>query len=339
MKTRLLLTLLVINSGCTRHDDHVPARVALPAIRVEVAAAQARNVPQLTEISGNVRPIRRAVIAAKLMGAITELPIVIGQQIRSGELLLRIFAADLEARVEQASVQLNMTRRDLKREELLLEKGASTAEGVRNLRDRTATLEAALREARVQLSFAEIRAPFDGVISRRIANLGDLAAPGQPLLEIEGRNAFEIEANIPDSLTADLAVGTTLACDTGQLTFTGAVREISSASDPVTRSIGVKIGVPPGTKVHSGQFIRLLVPHGAASMLLLPASAILVSGQMERVFVVDAGNRAALRLVKTAGSYGATGDKVIIAGLGAGERVVLYPPAGLRDGQPLQILP
>jgi hypothetical protein len=79
------------------------------------------------------------------------------------------------------------------------------------------------------------------------------------------------------------------------------------------------------------------VPGPAVHALQVPAGAIALLGQMERVFVVGEGHRAILRLVKTGV---AAGDRMeIVSGLDAGERVVLNPPAGLREGQPLEILP
>src|SRR6185295_1338304 len=109
------------------------------------------------------------------------------------------FSAEANARLVQARAQFNMARRDLERERELLAKGASTAETVRNLEDRFTGSEAMVREAEAQLSYTEIRAPFDGVIARRIVNAGDLAEPGKALLEVEGTADFEVEASIPDS--------------------------------------------------------------------------------------------------------------------------------------------
>jgi RND family efflux transporter MFP subunit len=194
-----------------------------------------------------------------------------------------------------------------------------------------------LRDSEVQLGYAEIRAPFDGVVARKMVNAGDFAESGHALLEVEGTADFEIDAFIPDSLVAALKVGAGLDCDTGGVTFIGEVREISSTADAATRSVGVKIAVPTGTAVRSGQFARVRVPGAAVRALLVPVAAVSVKGQMERVFVAGEGNHASLRLVKTGA---AQGDRVeILSGLTASDRVVVAPPAGLRDGQPLEAQP
>lgn len=334
--TFAVLVVLLALAGCARHEPAAPA-ASLPAVRVRVASVQAAEVPTLTEVSGTVRPVRRAVLAAKIMGAITDLPVTLGRPVRADEILLKIYSAEANARLTQARAQFNVAKRDLERERDLLVKGASTAETVRNLQDRYDGCEAMVREAEVQLSYTELRAPFDGVIARKFVNAGDLANPGQPLLEVEGTTEFEIEACIPDSFAATLTPGAPFACESGGLTFSGALKEVSSTADPATRSIGVKIAVPAGTAVRSGQYTRIRVPGAATRTLLVPAAAVSVSGQLERVFVANEGNRATLRLVKT----GATrGDRIeVLSGLTENERVVLSPPAGIRDGQPLEVQP
>ena len=291
----------------------------------------------MTDVTGTVSSVQRAVLAAKVMGAIQELPVALGQTVRENDVLLRIFSADAEARVVQARAQLNVAQRDLERESSLLEKGASTDQTVRNLQDRVTGSEAMLRDAEVQLGYTVIRAPFNGVVARKWVNAGDLASPGNPLVAIEGASAFEIEANIPESLAAGLKPGAAIECSVGETRFTGTLREISSMADRTTRSVGVRIDVPPDAKVRSGQFTRVSVPGSSVRTLLVPVDAVSVNGQMERVFVAGDDGNAAIRIVKTGAMRG--GNIEILSGLAGGERVVVAPPAGLREGQPLEAQP
>ena len=290
-----------------------------------------------TEITGTLRPRQRAVLAAKWMGAIEELPVTLGQSVKAGDVLVRIAAGEINARVVQARSQLNLARRDLERERELLGKGASTADMVRGLEDRFAMTEAMVREAEAMLGYAAVRAPFDGVVARKWVNAGDLAAPGQPLLEIEGTRDFEVECGLPDSLASGLALESELrvAVPAAGLEFTGKLTELSSAADPAARTVLAKIAVPAQAVVRSGQFARVSVPSGSAQRLRVPVSAVTAVGQLERVFVADAQGRAALRLVKTGAR--AAGEVEILSGLDDGERVVVAPPADLREGQRLEV--
>lgn len=340
MKTPAVLLAVVLAlaiSGCAK--SHPPAATALPAVAVHVAPVTAEDLPVLTAVTGTVRPLQRAVVAAKVMGAIEQLPVTLGQHVAAGDLLARLAATDLAARVTQAQTTLAQARRDLDRDTRLATGGAATEDAVRISADRVALAEAALREAETTLGYATLRAPFAGVVTRRLAYAGDLASPGQPLLEIEGSDAFEIEVPIPDSLAATVALGSTLdvSLPAPATAFTASVTELSSAADSAARSVLVKLAVPAGASVRSGQAVRVLLLGTPARTLLIPASAVTTFGQMERVFVVTADRRASLRLVKTGAAHGERVE--ILAGLDAAENVILAPPVGLHDGQPLTFTP
>jgi RND family efflux transporter MFP subunit len=351
-----LLSAGVALTGCGRPsgnagsgDSGGAADVAgRPVARVSTAVVRATEQPLPTEVVGTVRPAQRAVIAPKLMGAIESLPVTLGQRVVVGEVLARISAAEILARVAQARAQLNLAQRDLDRERSLLTQGASTADLVRSLEDRATMTLAMVREAEVMLGYAEIRAPFDGVVVRKLAQAGDFASPGFPLLELEGTSNFQIEANLPESLAAALTVGQEIPAVTPRsgASFTALLAELSPSAEAAARTVPVKLSVPAGAAVRSGEFIRLRIPGPMVRRLTMPASALSVLGQMERVFVVTgpdsaasaATSRAGLRLVRT-GSALPGGDLEILAGLDAGERVVLNPPASLREGDRLEVLP
>ena len=344
---RLSLPLLAVLllAGCV--DRGAPEAAAnLPPVRVRAMTVSTAEVPVLIEVTGTVRPVQRAVIAAKVMGVIEDLPVALGQRVKAGDLLVKISAGEISARVLQAQAQLNQARRDLDRERSLLTQNASTPDMVKSLEDRYAMTEAMVREAEVMLGYAAVRAPFGGVVARKLATAGDLAAPGMPLLELEGTGDFQVEAGIPDSLISRLPAGTPLAVavPAAAAEFTGTLVEVSSAADPLTRSVTVKIAVPAGAAVGSGQYARVQVPGAPVRALLAPAGAVSILGQMERVFVVagSAGRPSAvLRLVRTGAVRGPAGQQnvEILSGLADGDRVVTNPPAGLQEGQPLEIEP
>ncbi len=338
----LPLFSLLLLAGCSGRRAPADAAARLPAVAVQVATVSAEDVPMFSEVTATVRPVRRAVIAAKVMGAIEEMPVTLGQRVRTGDLLVKISAGEISARLRQAQAQLSQAQRDLERERALLAKGASTPEMVNGLADRFAMTQAMVGEAETMLGYTSLRAPFDGVVARKQAEAGDLASPGMPLLEVEGGDGFQVEAGIPDSLAAGLAIGASLTVEVpaAGTRFDGRLVELSSSADPFSHTVPVKIAVPPGVAVRSGQFARIEVPGAPARALLVPAAAVTAYGQMERVFVAADG-RAALRLVRTGAARGPAGREnvEILAGLSAGERVVVAPPAGLREGQPLEVRP
>ncbi|MFM8336126.1 MAG: efflux RND transporter periplasmic adaptor subunit, partial [Opitutaceae bacterium] len=142
---------------------------------------------------------------------------------------------------------------------------------------------------------------------------------------------------IPETLASALRIGSTLGCRVDALRFNGVIRELSSAADPATRTVSAKIAVPTDAAVRSGQFARVAIPGATQRTLLIPAESVSLIGQMERVFIAGEGNRAVLRIVRTGARRG---DAIeVLAGLDAGDRVILSPTATLREGQPLEVQP
>ena len=343
MKTLpLLLSVITLFTFGACGKPAAPAAGAapdLPPVRVSLTDVRAVEAPTRLEVTGTVRPVARASLAARVMGVIEAMPVTLGQQVRAGDVIARIAAGEIEARVAQARSQLNQAERDLARESALLARNASTADTVRNLEDRVAMTRAMVREAEVMLGYVTVRAPFDGVIARKPGNAGDLAAPGQSLVELEGSDRFHVEAGIPDSSAGYLAVGAELSVEipAAGVRFAARIEEVSSAADAQTRTVLVRLAVPAGNAVRSGQFARVQVPGAPARALLVPASSVSTLGQMERVFVAGTGNVAVLRFVK---SGTRRGDQIeILSGLSGGERIIDGPPANLREGQLLEVQP
>ena len=329
----IALAAFVALSGCSRGKDSAVAAPEAKPIAVSIAAVERRTTPRVIEVPGTVRPVDRATLAAKVMGTVDSVSITLGQRVKRGEVLLRLSAAEIDARVAQAEARLEQVSRDYEREKGLLADGASTEAVVRSLESEQRAARAGVNEARTMLSYTQIVAPFDGVISARPVNEGDLASPGVRLVEIEGTDKLRVETEVPESL-GTISPGTSVVVRVAGIEIPGTLAEISAAADSQSRTVFAKIDLPPGAPVRSGQFARASFPAGETESLVVPASAITVFGQMERAFVVENG-RASLRLVRT----GATrGDAVeILAGLHLGELVITTIPADLRDGQPVEI--
>jgi len=181
-------------------------------------------------------------------------------------------------------------------------------------------------------------------VVQKFASEGDLAAPGRPLLALENPARLRVETGVPESLTR-LATGSVVPVQIGGAGGTeiqGRIAEIAPSADATARTFLVKIDLPAnaaagGAGVQSGQFAKVAWPGEKSAMLVVPESAISLFGQMERVFVAGSDGRASLRIVKTGAKQNGTVE--ILAGLSAGERVVVEGAQTLRDGQPLEVQP
>lgn len=312
--------------------------LALPvslASAIETVVVAPASRPVTEEVVGSVRTRVRSTIEAKVSGRISEMPVILGQKVKSGELLAKIDAREIQARLEQAEAQSEQASRDLERVRTLAQKQVASKQELDAAEARARVTEAAHREARTMLGYVNVTAPFDGVVSRRLAEVGDLAAPGKPLLEIEDRGALRFEADVPEALIGMVSAGDKMevSIPTIRKSFPATVAEVSPTADAASRTFLVKLDLPASPELRAGQFGRAAVPVGEAKSLRIPADAIVQRGQMEIVFVSESG-KARLRLVRTGKTFP---DGVeILSGLSDGDAVILSNPFSLVDGQPVE---
>ena len=311
---------------------------ALPTVPVRVLTVAAEASQAGNEVAATVEAVRQATIAAKVAGTIEEIPVRLGSVVQKGALLVKIRAGEITARLSQAETQWQQAKRHLEREQRLLEKEATTRESVKSMEEACRVAEAGYREAQAMLGYTIIRAPFDGLVSRKSAQAGDMALPGMPLLVLEDAQALQVVANVPEALVAGVKSGDTLPVQipAASLTTSGVVTEIAPAADALSRTSLVKLTIKAASLVRPGQFARVTLPTEATPGLWIPESAVVRFGQMERLFVVQ-NAMAHLRLVRTGERRG--GQVEILAGLHAGEQVVTEGAAQLADGQPLTVQP
>jgi RND family efflux transporter MFP subunit len=196
----------------------------------------------------------------------------------------------------------------------------------------TDAARAAGRVAAILAGYATLSAPFDGIVTNRLADPGSLAAPGAPLIVVEDTSSFRLEIRIDAAraplvrLNQTLAVRLDGAADAPWLD--GRVIEISRI-DPNAHSFAVKVALPATAGVRSGLFGRAKLAGATRRVLSVPAAAVLERGQLSYVFVATHGV-ARLRAISPGGS--SEGRTEILDGLIAGESVIVSPPESLRDG-------
>jgi RND family efflux transporter MFP subunit len=336
----LLTGLILLTPACKGKEAPEHAQPAsLPVQAVRVVSVGAQPAQHQNEVVGTVTAAESATIAAKVAGVITGLPVNVGSAVRQGQVLVRISAGEINAQLAQAETRLAQAKRNLEREQRLLAKEAATRETVKNLEEAVHLAEAGQQQAQTMVGYTTLTAPFSGLVAQKIANIGDLATPGAPLLVVENNNRLQVAVPVPEGLLAQIKSGDALplAIPAANFNGTGKVAEISPAGDPASRTAMVKLAVTaPGLR--AGQFARVTLPGATATnnALTVPATAVVAFGQMEKLFVVE-NSTAHLRLVRTGASH--DGQIEIVAGLTGGEQVVSEGAAQLSDGQPVRVQP
>jgi len=195
-----------------------------------------------------------------------------------------------------------------------------------------------VRASEVARSYAEITAPFGGVVTTKTVDPGTLAVPGTPLLTIEREGAYRLEASVEESHLAAIRVGQPVAVtlDGIDRTLDARVSEIVPAVDAASRSYIVKIDLPNVPGLRSGAFGRALFSMGSREALSIPAAAVSERGQLQSVLVAENGV-ARTRLI-TAGSKNK--DRIeVLSGLTAGDKVIFPVPQSLGDGAAVEVRP
>jgi membrane fusion protein (multidrug efflux system) len=289
-------------------------------------------------VVGNVEAAQRAVLSAKVTGVIEAINVAPGARVTRGQVLASIDAREIKARLDSAVAAQDQAQKDYARIERLLKSGSSTRQEFDAATTRLRTSDAALVEARTMLQYTEISAPFDGVVTRKLVEVGDLATPGKPLLEMENSSLLRFECEIPEALVDRVSMGAELPVmiDAAGATLTGKVSEIAPSASAGSRTFLVKLDLPPAEKLRAGQFGRVRVPVRERPAVLVAEGAVVRRGQIESVFVAEEGF-ARLRLVKTGRKM--NGQVEVLSGLSGGESVVVSDAHLLKDGAAVEVQP
>jgi len=214
---------------------------------------------------------------------------------------------EVEARQRMTQAQLEASRARRQQAQARLEQ--AQAEG---------------RATRTVHSYASITAPFTGVVSERKADPGTMAWPGMPLLTVEEDDQFRLEVELAESKAPSVHVGDSarISLDSQAAEFIARVTEIEPASDPLSRTVLVKLALPKASGLRSGSYGRARFVLGRRDALTVPASAVERRGQLTSVMVEEGG--ALRRRLITTGLE--TGGRVeVLSGLAAGEKVAVQP--------------
>lgn len=229
--------------------------------------------------------------------------------------------------------------------------GLAAAEArVRGADARLMELEASLERARAsrdaaatRASFSVLTAPFDGVVSEKLTNTGNLAVPGMPLLRLDSGGAFKLVLRVDESRAGLLKRGTQVEVtvprhsgsnQSSDLEVAGVVSELSRAVETSPHAFLVKIDLPEHPDLRSGVFARARVSVDERMALVVPMTAVRNIGQLPTLFVVSESGVARMRVVSA--GVEVAGGLEVLAGLAPGEVVIVQPPADLHDGDSIR---
>jgi RND family efflux transporter MFP subunit len=360
----LIVAAAVLLSGI---QSRIKARTTLRAetehvatIPVSVASPQRAAPAQEIILPGNVQPYISSPTYARINGYLKKWYVDIGAHVRQGQLLAVIDAPEVDQQLEQALSNLNTAKANLALAEItknryqgLLQTHAVSQQDVDNAMGaynaNKAIVEADqanVKEVQALQSFEKIYAPFDGVVTARNTDIGDLINSGSvggmktDLFHLAQPGTLRVYVNVPEEYSQGVKVGMAASLGLAEFPgrrFRGRLARTADAIDLTTRTLLVEINVdnPTGTLL-TGSYaeVHLAVP-SQASTYLLPVNALVFRSEGLRVGIVRDG-KAVLTAVTPGHDFGE--EIEIVAGLKAGDKVIVNPPDSLVSGQHVQIV-
>lgn len=324
--------------------EKVPRSEAVPALPVrsgETVEVQSRVLPLVESAMGVVKPVHQADVAAKILARVVDMKVTAGKVVSQGEILVQLDNADFQSRLKQTASALEAAtashenaRLEFERAKPLLERSAISRSEFDRIQAAMRTTKAEVDRAReanaesaIVAEFATIRSPIAGIVIEKRVESGDMVTPGQVLVTVYDPNHMQLVASVRESIALKLKVGDEIPARLDALGHecSATIREIVPEAESTTRSFTVKASGPCPPGVYGGMFGRLLLPIGQEEVLLVPEIAVRRIGQVATADVVK-GERTQRRTIQTGRRFG--GDLEVLAGLRAGERVLL--PAGSK---------
>jgi RND family efflux transporter MFP subunit len=206
-------------------------------------------------------------------------------------------------------------------------------------RHRVQQAQAAVAVATVEKKDAWVRAPYDGKVTAKMIDVGDLASPGTPLINLEKQGVYCVVFVLPEKHFPFVYLKQKVKVKTPSLqekTLEGVIDRIDPSTDRKSRSFRVRAMLPEDNAVRSGMFAKVEIPVGEVGKLMIPSTAVKYEGQLTGIYLIDAYQIAHFRLIRVGKTFG---DKIeVVSGLKDGDAYIVIPPPDMEDGAKVEMV-
>jgi len=282
-----------------------------------------------------VRGVNEAVISAQLGGNVSKIYVKAGDSVKRGQLLAVINVPDLRLRFKQAEVGAKITEEQEKEARRKWDNYKPEARKRFKLQSESARLEA--NAMRAVLSKSEIRAPYDGIISRKNVEVGDTVFPGTHIFEITQNNDYrEVIVNVPVEIGKNIKRGDKVVIRTSAgKEFEASVEALSPRADFQTGKTEVKIIFKKNNLLSLGEFAEVeITGESLKNITVVPQNAIVKIYEDNFVFINDNGEAK----MKKISVVGYLSGKVAIKGISAGKEVIVSGAHNITDGERIKVV-
>lgn len=311
-----------------------------PAIPVETAFATRGDVYASYTGTAPVEAFQDATVIAKVGGEVREILVEEGDFVKAGQILARLDGDRLRLEQMQTEANLHKLERDHSRNLDLSERGLISAGDFEKIQYEMEALSATNDLAKLQLSYADIRAPISGVISERFIKVGNTLEVENQAFQITSLEPLISYLHVPEREFRKITAGQSVAMFVDALegtSFEGVVARVSPVVDALTGTFKITIEVSDDTRrLKPGMFARVAIVQDVhVNVLQVPRSALINEAGKSSIFIVE-DNVAHERIVET--GYSADGRIEIATGLSDSDEFVVVGQAGLKDGAKVSII-
>ncbi|TVZ14735.1 efflux RND transporter periplasmic adaptor subunit [Maribacter sp. MAR_2009_72] len=340
-------TILISSCGSKDKKDVVDNS---PAIAVQVKTVSEDSSSPFLTVSGKIEAAKSANISTRMMGYVDKIYVNVGDKVNKGQLLMSVNNADVSAQLAQvnagiteAEAAFTNAEKDFNRFSTLFKENSASQKELDDITANYNMAKARLESAKqmrngvnAQMGYANIRAPFNGVVTNKFISAGDMANPGMPLLEVESPGKYQVLAMVPESEILAVKNDTEVTVQVKALNenVKGKVTEVSTSSKNTGGQYLVKVILDKtDAQILSGMYATVQFPVArktTSSAVMIPVEAIVKNGQLFGIYTVSQSNTALLRWLRLGRTFG---DQVeVLSGLSADEQYIVSAEGKLFNG-------
>lgn len=343
--TALLFTVSLLTVACTAPETTPVPLASAERIPVKVMALTPTSIEKTVVSSGQFTTNDETVLSFKTGGVISKVFVKEGDPIKKGQLLAVLDLTEIAAQVNQAQIAFEKAQRDHKRVENLYRDSVASAEQFQNSRSALDLAQQQLNAARFNLSYSEIRAGTDGVVLRKLMNEGQIAGPGLPVLQINGKGTSDwlLRVTVSDRDWALIALGDSAQVQVDALqavVVPATVHAKSESVDPVTGALTLDLRLlnRKSMDLASGMFGKALIfPKASGTAWKIPYEALL-DGNASQGFVFVTNDGQTARKVPVVVGQIQKNEVCIDGGLSSFDYLIVSGSAYLTDRSPIQVI-
>lgn len=344
-----ILGATILISSCGSEDKKVVTDNS-SAITVKTKTVSENNNSPFLSVSGKIEAVKSANISTRMMGYVDKIYVGVGDKVRNGQLLMSVNNADVSAQLAQvnagiteAEAAFKNAEKDYNRFTTLFKENSASQKELDDITANYKMAKARLESAKqmrngvnAQMDYANIRAPFDGVVTNKFINAGDMANPSMPLLEVESPGKYQVLAMVPESEILAIKNDSEVTVEIKALNknVLGKVTEVSTSSKNTGGQYLVKVIIDKtDAQLLSGMYATVQFPVArktTSSAVMIPIESIVKNGQLTGIYTVSQSNTALLRWLRLGRTFG---DQVeVLSGLSADEQYIVSAEGKLFNG-------